>query len=48
MFIQTAGAGAARWLVSGDRDLLEVQGLKEITILSPAEMLERISSQVRS
>lgn len=48
MFIQTAVAGSARWLVSGDKDLLEVQGLEEITILSPADMLERISAQTRS
>jgi putative PIN family toxin of toxin-antitoxin system len=47
MFIQAAVAGSARWLVSGDKDLLEVQGLKEITILSPADMLERISLQGR-
>ncbi len=47
MFIQAAIAGSARWLVSGDRDLLEMQGLKEIVILSPAAMLERIASQPR-
>jgi putative PIN family toxin of toxin-antitoxin system len=47
MFIRTAVAGSARWLVSGDRDLLEVRGLEEIAILSPADMLERISAQAR-
>lgn len=45
MFIRTAVAASARWLVSGDRDLLEVRGLEEVAILSPADMLERISSQ---
>jgi len=44
MFIRTAIAGSARWLVSGDKDLLEVAGLPTIAILSPADMLKRISA----
>jgi len=44
MFIRAAIAGSARWLVSGDRDLLEVQGLPAPTIVSPADMLKRISA----
>jgi len=44
MFIRTAIAGSARWLVSGDKDLLEIQGLPSINILSPADMLKRISA----
>jgi putative PIN family toxin of toxin-antitoxin system len=43
-FIRTAVAGSARWLVSGDKDLLEIGRLEATTILSPADMLERISS----
>ena len=43
MFIRAAIAGSARWLVSGDKDLLEIQGLPSINILSPADMLKRIS-----
>ena len=44
MFIRTAIAGSARWLVGGDKDLLEIQGLPSINILSPADMLKRISA----
>lgn len=43
MFIRAAIAGSAHWLVSGDKDLLEIQGLPSINILSPADMLKRIS-----
>jgi len=43
MFIRVAITGSARWLVSGDKDLLEIQGLPSINILSPADMLKRIS-----
>lgn len=42
MFIHTAIAGSARWLVSGDRDLLELPDPEGMTILSPAEMLDRL------
>lgn len=44
MFIRAAMAGSARWLVSGHKDLLDVQGLPAITILTPADMLKRISA----
>ena len=44
MFIRAALAESARWLVSGDRDLLELPPIEGITILSPADMLKRISA----
>ncbi|MCG2842380.1 putative toxin-antitoxin system toxin component, PIN family [Sandaracinobacter sp. RS1-74] len=42
MFVQTAIAGTARWLVSGDRDLLEIPPFEGVTILSPADLLGKI------
>lgn len=44
MFVTAAMAGSARWLVSGDRDLLEVTAPKGISILSPGEMWKKISA----
>ena len=38
-FIQTALAGAARWLVTGDQDLLVLDGELDVRILSPAQAL---------
>jgi putative PIN family toxin of toxin-antitoxin system len=43
MFIQTAIAGSAHWLVTGDRDLLEVEGLATPRIVTPAEMMTHIA-----
>lgn len=42
MFVRTAIAGSARWLVSGDADLLELPRIEGVTVLPPAAMLERI------
>ena len=39
MFIQAALTAGASWLVSGDRDLLEVSGVEPLRILSPADAL---------
>ncbi len=38
-FIQTALAASAPWLVTGDRDLLEVPTVAGLRILTPAEAL---------
>lgn len=40
-FIHAALAAKADWLVSGDRDLLELQGLPGVTIVTPADALRR-------
>ena len=42
MFIHTALAGSARWLVSGDRDLLEIGAVENVNIVTSADMLSRI------
>lgn len=44
MFIATAIAGAARWLVSGDKDLLDMKPPEDMAILSPSDMWKRIST----
>lgn len=41
-FIHTALAGGADWLVSGDRDLLELPAMGGLRILSPADALARV------
>ncbi|MCD7098538.1 putative toxin-antitoxin system toxin component, PIN family [Stenotrophomonas sp. MMGLT7] len=41
VFIHTALHGKAQWLVSGDRDLLELPLGPGLEILSPAQALER-------
>jgi len=41
MFIHTALHGKAAWLISGDRDLLELEPVSGLEILSPAQALER-------
>lgn len=38
-FIHTALAGGADWLVSGDRDLLELPAMDGLRILSPVDVL---------
>ena len=48
MFVAAAIAGSARWLVSGDKDLLDMTAPKGVTILSPAAMWELISNPARS
>lgn len=40
--IEAALAGKARWLVTGDRDLLEIEGLDVPFILTPTDMMARI------
>lgn len=44
-FIHAALAAAATWLITGDRDLLEVAELPDLHILTPADALERITSR---
>jgi len=46
IFVRTAIAGDAPWLVTGDGDLLALPDLDDVTILSPAAMLARIGEQV--
>lgn len=41
VFIHTALHGKAQWIVSGDRDLLELAAVAGVEILSPAQALER-------
>lgn len=41
VFIHTALHGKAQWLISGDRDLLELLPVPGLEILSPAQALER-------
>ena len=48
MFVAAATAGSARWLVSGDKDLLDMTAPEGVTILSPAAMWELISKPARS
>lgn len=43
-FLDAALSGSARWLVSGDRDLLEMKSLENLTILSPGAMWARIGT----
>jgi len=45
MFVRAAIAGSARWLVTGDRDLLDLPALDAVTIISPAAMSERIDDR---
>lgn len=40
-FIHTALAGGAPWLISGDKDLLEVPEIEGLCILSPAQAMAR-------
>lgn len=39
VFIHTALHGRATWLISGDRDLLELKSVPELEILPPAKAL---------
>jgi len=41
-FLQLAAAGRARWLVSGDRDVLALAGRTAFGIVSPADFLARL------
>lgn len=45
MFIHTALHGKAAWLISGDRDLLELEPVPGLEIRSPAQALEHWDSQ---
>jgi putative PIN family toxin of toxin-antitoxin system len=45
MFIAAALSGSARWLVSGDKDLLDMTAPAGVTILPPAEMWGLISAR---
>ena len=38
-FIQTALAGSAMWLVTGDQDLLTINAALNVRIVSPAQAL---------
>jgi putative PIN family toxin of toxin-antitoxin system len=41
MFLDCAVAGGAKYLVSGDKDLLMLKGVAGVKILSPAEFLKK-------
>lgn len=43
--LATALAGEAEMIATGDDDLLVLEALRGIVILSPREFLERLSSQ---
>jgi uncharacterized protein len=43
-FVRTALAAKARWLVTGDRDLLSLGQVEDVLILGPAQALRRIES----
>lgn len=45
VFIRTALAAQAAWLVTGDDDLLSVPAIEGLTILTPAEALQVIRGQ---
>lgn len=45
MFIHTALAGRAEWLISGDNDLLELPPIEGLSILSPAQALTFIGAE---
>jgi predicted nucleic acid-binding protein len=40
--LETAIAGHADWLVTGDADLLELNPFRGLSIVTPAEILEAI------
>jgi uncharacterized protein len=42
-FIRTARAASATWLVTGDKDLLVLQKVLSVEILTPSAALERMS-----
>lgn len=41
-FLELAAAGAADWLVTGDRDLLALDPFRGTAIVSPADLLDRL------
>ena len=43
MFLERAVAGVARWLVTGDGDLLTVGSIRQCTILKPAALLAALA-----
>lgn len=46
-FLETALAGNADMLVSGDRDLLDLHPWQQIPILNPSQALEKMSAEAR-
>jgi len=43
MFLRAAVAAGAKYIISGDRHLLQLKSYKRIPILSPAEFLSRLA-----
>lgn len=41
-FIHTALESGSRWLISGDRDLLDLSEIQRVQILSPAQALQEL------
>ncbi len=41
-FLELAAAGHAKWLVSGDKDLLILTGMTRFQIITPADFLRRL------
>ena len=39
-FLAAAAAGQAEWLVSGDKDLLDIEKVGDVSIISPSEFLQ--------
>lgn len=42
-FIETAVVGNAQYIISGDKDLLDIQSYKDVKIVKPAEFLKLVS-----
>ncbi len=43
-FVHLAVAGRARWLISGDRDLLDLPAVGGLAVLTPAQALRRLGA----
>ncbi|MDP1902270.1 MAG: putative toxin-antitoxin system toxin component, PIN family [Rubrivivax sp.] len=46
-FVHLALASQARWLISGDRDLLDLPAMEGFLVLTPAEALRRLSASAQ-
>ena len=44
IFLELAAVGAAQWLVTGDQDLLDINGKVQFQIIGPAAAIELLSS----
>lgn len=46
-FVHLALAAQARWLISGDRDLLDLRGIAGLELLTPAQALRKLATPRR-